>query len=469
MNASHRWTHVAIAALLAASASASSHREAPGTTEIPKADGTDFYMFRSYEPGQSDKLILIANYQPVQAAYGGPNYFFMDEDVQYEIHLDTDGDAAEDLIFRFQFDNEFRNIEVPTPGGSMVTIPLLFAGQVTDREGGALNLVERYGITLVTGDRETGTAQALTHDGGNTVFVKPFDNAGTKTFPDYAEYAAEHVYTVNYPGGGTGRVFVGQRQDPFRVNLGEIFDLVNIPNLTSPDAQNSRENALEYSNVTSFIIEVPISEVVGADPVIGAWTTSHIGGEQVSRLGMGLVNEVVIGIDKKDTFNASEPSGDGQFLGFVADPSFPVLLEVLYGSAGYVAPTLSPRQDLIDVFLLGVAGLNRPATVTPSEMLRINTSTAPVPRATQNRLGVIGGDAAGYPNGRRPGDDLVDITLRVASGVLLTPEQAPAGQIPLTDGTIVNAQIFQETFPFLNTPVPGSPGRENRTTGFVSR
>jgi hypothetical protein len=179
------------------------------------------------------------------------------------------------------------------------------------------------------------------------------------------------------------------------------------------------------------------------------------GFRQVSRLGHALVNEVVIGIRDKDRFNASEPKDDAQFLPYVTNPSLPFLIEALFGSAGVKAPTLSPRSDLVAVFLTGVEDLNKESGV--GEILRLNTSIDAKAASAQNDLGVIGGDTAGYPNGRRPGDDVVDISLRAAMGVLLPVAQAPSGQLGFTDGCTQNATTFLERFPYLNTPFPGSP------------
>jgi hypothetical protein len=186
---------------------------------------------------------------------------------------------------------------------------------------------------------------------------------------------------------------------------------------------------------------------------------------QVSRLGMPLVNEVVIGLKDKNKFNASKPRDDGQFADYVTNPTLPALIEVLFPIAP--APTNFPRQDLVTAFLTGVSGLNQPANVVPSEMLRLNTSIVPTAKGAQSSLGVLGGDLAGFPNGRRPGDDVVDIELRVAMGVLCTlnnpavfgcvPGDAPAGAAPVTDGASVSDADFDNAFPYLKMPLPGSP------------
>jgi hypothetical protein len=199
-------------------------------------------------------------------------------------------------------------------------------------------------------------------------------------------------------------------------------------------------------------------------PVIGAWTTASLRDgdrdlRQVSRLGMPLVNEVVIGLKDKNRFNASLPKDDAQFATYVTNPTLPALLELLFGGAGVRAPTRFPRTDLVAAFLTGLEGLNK--TGTPAEMLRLNTSIAAKPAANQNNLGALGGDTAGFPNGRRPGDDVVDIELRVAMGALLPAADAPSGSLPFTDGAVVDASFFDASFPYLKSPIPGSPGELN--------
>jgi hypothetical protein len=178
---------------------------------------------------------------------------------------------------------------------------------------------------------------------------------------------------------------------------------------------------------------------------------------------MPLVNELVIGLPDKDNWNRSVPADDAQFLQYVTNPSLPALIEALFRGAGVAAPTLFPRTDLVATFLTGISGVNQPPNVVPSEELRLNTSTAITVAGSQNRLGVIGGDAAGYPNGRRPGDDVVDITLRVAMGRLITlglfgtPSQAPSGALDFTDGAFVDHTFFDTSFPYIKPPLPGSP------------
>jgi len=270
---------------------------------------------------------------------------------------------------------------------------------------------------------------------------------------------------------------VGQRKDPFVVNLGETFDLINFNPIGASDG---RQDDLEDANVTSIIIEIPKEALTqGEETVIGGWTTASVrdaaapgGFRQVSRLGAPLVNEVVIGVSDKDAFNASEPENDGaNFLTYVTNPTLPELIEILFGSAGVRAPNLFPRTDLISIFLTGlrfpgddgITGndddviLNQPANVQASEMLRLNTAIPSIAAVGQSNLGVIGGDLAGFPNGRRPGDDVVDIALRAVMGVILPLADAPSGQLALTDGAAVNASDFSSTFPYLALPIAGSP------------
>jgi hypothetical protein len=477
---------------------ASSHREAPFITTKPKVDGTDFYMFTSYEPGRSNYVTMVANYQPLQAPYGGPNYFQMDPEAVYDIHIDNNGDANEDLTFRFRFQNNQKNITLPI-GNLNVPIPLIQAGPVSAPNDAALNVNETFTAQIIRGDRVTGSAAKITNAaGGSTVFNKPADNIGQKTIANYADYAAQHIYNVNIPGCNTpAKLFVGQRKESFAVNLGSIFDLINLPlaDMTNPAKINAVKNILSDDNITSLIMEVHKSCLTrGGEPVIGGWTTASVpsqsttptptmaksagvpengrGFTQVSRLGMPLVNEVVIGLPDKDKWNYSEPNGDGQFLSYVTNPTLPALFEIAQAAPG-TAPTNIPRNDLVTTFLLGLPGINQPAGVVPSEMLRLNTSTPPTPEGSQNRLGVAGGDLAGYPNGRRPKDDVVDISLAVVMGGLCflngdnnglglgtdcKPSAVPLGATTLSINDEVDQaqQKFFGKFPYLFTPIPGA-------------
>jgi hypothetical protein len=491
---------------LALAAQASSHREAPFIATVPKVDATDFYMFRSYEPGRADFVTLIANYQPLQDAYGGPNYFSMDPNALYEIHIDQNGDAREDLTFQFRFRNTLAGNGAGVSlnvGGKSVGIPLIQAGPVANVRDANLQLAETYTVDVVRGDRRSGQRQPVTQVSGGAVFDKPVDNIGPKTIADYAAYAARHVYTVNIPGCATpGRLFVGQRQDPFAVNLGTIFDLVNAPVavITNPDLIGAAPNTIGDKNATTLALEVARSCLTTGDDVIGGWTTASLrqgrlldgrppsghqtsertGGAwtQVSRLGMPLVNEVIIGLKDKDKFNASRPSGDAQFADYVTNPTLPALLEIAL-ALPRTAPTNFPRTDLVTTFLTGIAGVNQPRNVVPSEMLRLNTAIAPVPFAQQNRLGIVGNllaggsDNAGFPNGRRPKDDVVDVSLVAVMGGLClangttnalgfgtacNPTAVPLGTTALRLHDAVDQAVVPllAGFPYLNTPIPGS-------------
>jgi hypothetical protein len=470
-------------------AQASSHREAPFITSAPKVDGTDFYMFRSYEANRAGFVTMIANYQPFQDPQGGPNFFQFDANALYEISVDNNGDGKEDLTFQLRFTNTSKKTAL-TIGGKSVPIPLMYSGPISGVNPAALNVRETYTVDMVKGDRRSGTRTRLANAAGVSVFDKPIDNVGDKTFGSttgYETYANQHIYDVVIPGCGTGRVFVGQRKEPFYIAVGKIFDLFNLDPL---GAESGQKNDLEQKNISSIALEVPIACLAtSAEPVIGAYTTASVrqgrlinptpasglnnaskeGGawSQVSRLGMPLVNEVIIGLDDKDRFNASKPTADAQFLTYVTNPAFPAVVESLFPSAK--APTNFPRTDLVAAFLTGITGLNKPANAVPSEMLRLNTSIAATPLATQSALGVAGGDNAGFPNGRRPGDDVVDLSVRVAMGALCVlttttdkfavgckPADAPAGGAALTDGVRKTAADFKAGFPYLNTPLPGN-------------
>lgn len=479
----------ALALLLCATgAIASSHREAPYIASQPKVDATDLYAFRSYEPGRQDFVTILANYMPFQDPQGGPNFYMFDPNALYEIHIDNNGDAVEDLTFQFRFTNTSKD-QALSVGGKSTKIPLINSGTISGVNAAALNVRETYNVTLVRGNRRGGSSGAISGPSAGS-FDKPVDNIGEKTFPGgYAAYANQHIHALNVPGCATpGRVFVGQRKEPFYIAVGKTFDLFNL-NPLGPEI-GGNNNDLEGKNISTIALELPIACLTAAgDPVIGVFTTASLrqarlvdgtpatglnnatreGGAwtQVSRLGMPLVNEVVIGLPDKDRFNAGKPKDDAALLDYVTHPALPALIESLFPSAK--APTNFPRTDLVTVFLKGLEGLNQPKNVTPSEMLRLNTSIAPVAAASQNPLGVAAGDNAGFPNGRRPADDVVDLSLRVAMGALCVltgtgdslkvgckPSDAPAGGLPLTDGVRKTAANFGSGFPYLTTPLPGN-------------
>lgn len=506
-----RFALLCAAAVLVAAAplAASSHREAPLITEMPKVDATDFYMFRSYEAGREDYVTLIANYLPLQDAYGGPNYFNLDPEAEYVFHVDNTGDGVEDVWFLFDFDTVLKGIELPV-GGASVAIPLVQAGVIDNF--GVVNRFENYQVFFGRGElggvdrnlpaeapaeapiRDEPEAESAPAHLANAVrlvnprvgiprFAKAIDNVGEKTFPDYESYARLFAMDAEIPGCGMGRVFVGQRKDSFRISLGEIFDLINLNPIGPRDGAH---DDLCDKNVTTIALEVPIDCLTGdGGPVIGGWTTARVmrnrtllndpsfsrpanlsgGWTQVSRLGMPLVNEVVIGLPDKNRFNASRPDGDAALATYVTNPALPELIELLFGAAGVEAPNNFPRTDLVAAFATGIEGLNFLSDGGPHEMLRLNTAIDPTPAGQQNDLGVLGGDTAGFPNGRRPGDDVVDAELRVAMGLLChafpgvfcDPADAPSGTLPYTDGVLVNESFFDDSFPYLTTPIPGSP------------
>lgn len=517
---------LAVAALSCTTSQASSHREAPNITRAPAVDSTDFYAFNSYETGRGNYVTLIANYIPLQDAYGGPNYFAMDPAALYSIHIDNTGDAVEDLTFDFRFSQalaggEGVKLNIGPMGNTVaVAVPLKNVGSISASDMSAANFSETYGIKLVAGNHRTGSASDIQNvTSGGTSFKKPLDFIGTKTFSSlegYANYANSFIYDISLPGcASNGRVFVGQRKDPFVVNLGKTFDLVNyvpVEGDSAPGAgdgkgfpggitQSNNNDELRFKNVTTIALELPKACITGTgNGTIGAWTTASLpqarilnpkaafnktevnGGAwtQVSRLGMPLVNELVIGLKDKDRFSVSEPKDDGQFAAYVTNPSLPELLNILFKDAvnttlkanlPTLAPTNFPRNDLVTAFLTGFPGVNQLAKITPSEMQRLNTAIPAKAAANQSPFGVAGNDLAGFPNGRRPGDDVVDIALRVVMGRLCypipvngvdtdlglcKPADANVGNVAFTDGAPLNASMMKTTFPYLADPLPGS-------------
>ncbi len=509
-------------ACLAGPALASSHREAPAITEEPKVDNTDVYAFRSYEPGRDGFTTLIANFQPGEGPGDGPNYYTMDPDAIYEIHIDNTGDAVEDLTYQFKFANTLKGDTGKTivVGTKTLPIALRHIGPISAPGDANLGEDETYTVTQITGNRRTGTRAAVT--GAGTLF-KAFDNAGNKSVPNYPAYGNKFINTVTIPGCATpAKVFVGQRAEYFAVNLGPIFDLVNFVPIEGDNdpvygngspfpggitqSQDNQE-LIGKKNVTSIALEVPTSCIIGTGKgVIGVWSTASLpqaklakpnptykspglyGGSyvQVSRLGMPLVNELVIGLPQKDLFNAAKPTQDGALADYVTNPTFPAILDTLFRAPvnatlgtnfTNLAPTNFPRNDLVATFLTGIATLNQLTTVTASEMLRLNTAVTPTPQASQSPLGVVGNDLAGFPNGRRPGDDVVDIVLRVAMGRLCypvpiagkqtdlglcKPADAPTGMVAYTDGAPSSANNIMNAFPYLNPPLRGAPRPQNQ-------
>jgi len=448
---------IVVVSLLAASgvtlADASSHREAPLITEDPVADNTDVYAFVA--PDAPDTVTLVANWIPLEAPYGGPNFHKFGDDVLYTLNVDNNGDAVEDVTYEFRFTTRIVN-----PG------TFLYAtGPVTSLDDADLNIRQTYSITEVRGHKSRLLATGLP--------VAPA-NIGPRSTPNYEALA--NAATQTLPGGI--KVFAGPRDDPFFVDLGSIFDLGGLrplnPAHVIPLAAANGVDGLAGFNTHSVVIQVPKSMLTTSDPVIGVWSTTyrrhtrvlrgdgavpmHVGHwTQVSRLGMPLVNEVVIPLGQKDRFNASTPDRDAQFAQFVSDPELARLVPFLY--PGVSVPPAPRNSDIVPIFLTGVPGLNQPAKVNPAEMIRLNTSIAPTPFNTQDRLGVLGGQLDGFPNGRRLVDDVTDIELRaIAGGTPFTPTFNVFPNNALTDGVDTNDVPFLTQFPYVGLPHQGYEG-----------
>ncbi|HVT61276.1 MAG TPA: DUF4331 domain-containing protein [Thermoanaerobaculia bacterium] len=497
---------ILLALLAAVPALASGHREAPAILDMPEVDAADFYMFRSYEPGRAGFVTFIADYNPMQDPFGAPNYYPLRDGAFYDIRIDNTGAAVENLTFRFRFSNRLPvvvpatpglGVFVPLPNGTFVPvgIPNVFPfgpGAPPPPPGGALNAIRTFTVRVIRGPVSNPTSIDFLSNAadGSHRFATPFDDIGSKSIPQYDAYAAQFIYQVAIPGcSGTGQLFVGPRKDPFAMNLGEFFDAVNIPNPIGPRA--AEVSSLANKNVTSIVLEVPISCLgAGSSGVIGAWTSAHLrtsrdlvdnptfdvpfvesgGYTQVSRQANPLVNTMEIGVFQKNLFNASRPKDDAQFLLYFQKPTVPVGIQIV---TGLTPPTNLPRTDLVALYTKGLPGINQDNS--GGEVLRLNTSTAPQPAAQQNNLGLLGGDLAGWPNGRRPGDDVVDITLRMLEGALCyqnlglcTPADAPNGQLPFTDQAWVEAAQFPAAFPYLNSPIAASPNRARIFNAFLA-
>ena len=411
---------------------ASSHREAPLISGDPQADTTDVYAFVS--PDAPDTVTLIASWSPFEDPAGGPNFYKFGDNVLYEIQIDNNGDAVEDISYQFRFTSQVRNPNTFLYNTGPITRGL---------DDPNRNLYQTYTLSRV----ERGTT-LLTSGPMFTMY----DNVGRASTPDYGGRGSG-IYSFQNGGGGTGHVFAGQTDDPFFLDL-RVFDL-----LYGADLSETGVDTLAGFNVHSVAVRVPKNSLRGSSPIIGVWATSsrpamttrQAGTEttsgnfvQVSRLGMPLVNEVVIPVGQKDKWNGSRPADDAQFLSYVTEPEVPKLLEAIYGLR---APA-TPRNDLVQVFLTGVQNLNQPSGVRPSEMLRLNMDISPV--ASPNRLGALANDIAGFPNGRRLTDDVIDITLRVAAGALTGANST------LGDGVDRNDVAFRPSFPYLGLPHSGS-------------
>jgi hypothetical protein len=428
-------------------ADASSHREAPFISGDQQADATDVYAFRS--PDRRDSVTLIANYLPAEEAAAGPNFYKFGDDVLYEINVDNDGDARDDLSFQFRFKSRINN------GNTF----LYNTGPITSLDDPNLNQEQFYSVSVLKDTDHDDSLREGTVKARN-LQVAPA-NVGPVSYPEgYRKVADEARYDI----GGGMRVFAGPRDDPFFADLGGIFDLLQVI---------EGEDYLADLNVHTIAIQVPIDELTKADETIGVRTTSYrqttsvlrpIGQPdsqltnpksssgpwvQLSRLDMPLVNELVIPLKDKDRWNGSKPRFDGQFGKYVLDPEPARLIDAILLPNNDVPDP--PRNDLAAIFLTGIQDLNKPKGVVPSSQLRLNTAISP--SDTPSRLGILGGDRAGFPNGRRPADDVVDIELRALAGATpLTPDFNKAPNNKLGDGVDKNDVPFRNSFPYLADP-----------------
>jgi Domain of unknown function (DUF4331) len=450
----------------------SSHREAPEISKDPVADSTDVYAFVS--PDKPGTVTLIANYIPLQGPAGGPNFYEFGDDVLYEIHIDNNGDGQADISYQFRFTTTVRDPDTF----------LYNTGPIESLSSANWNRVQTYSVGVVRGGSFSGLGSGL---------ACPPCNIGPLSTPDYPSLAAAAVHSL---GGGIS-VFAGQRAEGFYVDLGAIFDLGNLRPFENLHAQFGLNvfsgpaagvNATNHLNVHSIALQVPTSALtISGHPTIGVWTTASRQRvtlwdadqgqnvstgpfRQVSRLGNPLFNEVIVPLGRKDLWNSLAPDDDKQFAGYVTAPGLAALLPVLYpGVFPNLAALVSsgkPRADLEAILLTGIpSGLipgftNLTGTVL-ADMLRLNTSIPATPAAKQSIYGLLGGDAGGFPNGRRVTDDVVAIELRAIAGVTyplvdksFTPDAA-AGK--LTDGLTpasVSAPYLGQ-FPYLGVPYSG--------------
>ncbi|RPI87666.1 MAG: DUF4331 domain-containing protein [Chloroflexi bacterium] len=425
--------------LAPAASSAASHREAPLISLDPTADITDFFMFRSYEAGQEDKIVLIMDVIPGEEPSSGPNYWNFDPSVLYTFNIDNDKDGnANNVRFEIRFKNEFRGVNRDLGLFlSYVALPPITSLDGAGSEG--LGLRQTYTVTMFNKGKKTVL--------GKDLIAVP-SNVGPRTMPDYESLAAQGLYELD----NDVRVFAGQRDDPFYIDLGAVFDTLN---LRSPGT-----DMLSGFNVHTIALEVPASLLTKdkkavddtAQPVLGAYaatsrqTTRVLREEgdrdyrgnfvQVQRLANPLVNEAIIGTVDKDKWNALDPSKEKRFVEYYTNPRLVTALEAVFGADA------EPLLDLRDVLLTYAPGNYQKL----SELLRLDISVAPVALSSQNPLTVLAGDTAGWPNGRRPIDDVTDVAIRVIGGT----NYATAG-----DAVDANDLPLPEAFPFLATPWDG--------------
>ncbi len=463
---------VAGVAIIPTLASSSSHREAPGITQDPTADNTDVYAFTS--PDRPDTATLVANYIPFEEPAGGPNFFGFSDSARYGIHIDNTGDGKRDISYYFRFTTRTSN-----PNTFLATTGPVTFDPATGKYAN-LNVSQTYKVTRITW-RANGTVRSAKALGRG--LISPPNNVGPKATPNYAALVAPAIHSL---AGGV-KVFAGQRDDPFFVDLGATFDLVNLdaPGRTNIGLgdQGGGDDGLTGYNVHTIALQLPkqLLSATRTVPANAASPASVIGiyanaeremlvrrgnrivseWRQVSRLGNPLVNEVIIPLGRKDAWNAASPAGDATFLRHYTNPELAAAINALF--PGVVnAPTVN-RQDLVAVLLKGLPPGNPTGLVTQiganpkvADLLRLNLAIPPA--ATPNRLGAVGGDAAGFPNGRRLADDVVDIEEKAVGGALagLFGLPAPtANAAKLGDGVDTNDQPFLPGFPYVATPLSG--------------
>ena len=463
-----------------------SHREAPLIALDPAADNTDVYAFRSWE--NPDKVVFILNTIPGQDPADGPNYFAFDDNVLYEFHVDNDKDGkAEDIVYQFRFKTETRpalgSLNFPLPFVGNPNIPVSGLQGITALDGpGSEGLTRRqtYTVTEVRGKKRKQLFK------GQTLVAVP-SNAGPATMPNYENLASQGIYTDS---SKNIRVFAGQRAETFYIDLGAVFDTVNlrrpVPALTADEDANDAANPFGINrfsgfNINSIAIEIPISQITrdkqSADttqkPVIGMYASTskkqinvlrsngkaiNVGKfVQVSRMANPLVNELIIDTPTKDKWNRSEPEDETQFQDFYKNPSLATSLNLIFG----LPVPATPRTDLMQVFLK-YAGqpLNGTNCGSPcSELLRLNLSIPPTTPENQKRMTFLATppDPAGFPNGRRPNDDVTDIATRVVGGQVFIDNRVGDGVNFLEDapGSNLTANGIYTVFPFLPTPHDG--------------
>ena len=457
-----------------------SHREAPITALDHPADITDFYAFVSYD--KPDHVTFILNTDAFLEPANGPNYFPFDPNLTYRIYIDNNYDALPDIAFEFQFTTEIRAPGVFTAfvgAGSGINSPAnaplaangtkptaLIPPAITSLDGAGaagLSLRQHYTVTMITGSGASATRTSLV-PAGQTLFAVP-SNAGPRTMPNYPLLAAQGIYSLN---NGI-RVFAGTVDDPFFIDLGAAFDSVNLragafpsgvtgvmtPNQDQDDTRNTAPDTVSGYNVNSIAIEVPTSMLIQQGmPVIGAWGATYRSATvvravgqpdmatgdlvQIQRMGNPLINELIIGTGDKDKWSQTQPADDKQFAEYDLDPLLARVLNAVFG----IAVPNAPRTDLLPLVQYNVANNAGPI----ADVLRLDTSVKPTAIASRSRLGGLAGDAAGFPNGRRVSDDVVDIALRVVAGALAG---APYNTYRLGDGVNRNDVANQETFPYV--------------------